>query len=194
MPTSSLASVTDRALARRAGLGDDEAFAQLFERHFPSTYRYGVHMLEGDEALAQDAAQEAWVKAWTHLSDFEGRSQVRTWLFTIVAREVADIRRRRRPTVVDHDDLQQIEAARLGASLHAYPSSEDKAVDAHLWATLSAALTELPWRQRASWLLRTFDQMSYEEIATVLNTTPTVVRGQLHRARRTLAIRMEQWR
>lgn len=194
MPSPALMVATDRVLARRAGMGDAEAFEDLFDRHFPSTFRYAVHMLDGDEAIAQDAAQEAWVKAWLHLGDFQGKSQVRTWVFTIVAREVADIRRRRRPLVVDHQSLLQIEAARLDKTLHAHASSEEQAIDGHLWATLAAALTELPWRQRASWLLRTFEDMSYDEIANVLDTTPTVVRGQLHRARRALAIRMEQWR
>ena len=63
-----------------------------------------------------------------------------------------------------------------------------------LLLALNLALLELPWRQRASWLLRELEGFSYEEIARVLDTTPGVVRGQLHRARRTLATRMEQWR
>lgn len=194
MPSQTSTPVSDRALARRAGLGDSAAFEDLFDRHFASTYRYAVHMLDGDETIAQDAAQEAWVKAWLHLGEFRGQSQVRTWVFTIVAREVVEIRRRRRAVVVDHEVLQQIEAARLDRAMHSYASSEDRAIDQDLWATLAAALTELPWRQRASWLLRTFEHMSYDEIAHVLDTSPTVVRGQLHRARRALAIRMEQWR
>lgn len=196
--TSTVAAASDSALARRAALGDVEAFEELFTRLFPSTFRYALHMLDGDDALAADAAQEAWVKAWLGLATFQGRSQVRTWVFTIVAREVADIRRRRRPVVVDHAVLAQIEAHRAARTEHdldgLLPSAEEQALDAELWAELSVALTELPWRQRASWLLRTFEQMSYDEIAAVLNTTPGVVRGQLHRARRSLAIRMEQWR
>ena len=71
---------------------------------------------------------------------------------------------------------------------------EQDAITRELWDTLSIALSELPWRQRACWLLRELDGLSYEDIARILGTTPTVVRGQLHRARRALALRMEQWR
>ena len=59
---------------------------------------------------------------------------------------------------------------------------------------LNSALAELPWRQRAAWLLREVEGMPYAQIARVLDTNETVVRGQLHRARRTLSVRMEQWR
>lgn len=187
------ATATDRALARRAGLGEVEAFEELFGRLFSSTFRYALHMLDGDDGLAQDATQEAWVKVWLHLREFEGRSQLRTWIFTIVAREVLDLRRRRRPVVVDHEALQALESARQD-EWRLTASAERGALDEELRAALTLALSELPWRQRASWLLSTVEGLTYVEIARVLDTTPTVVRGQLHRARRALEIRMEPWR
>ncbi|MGI8523438.1 MAG: RNA polymerase sigma factor [Nocardioides sp.] len=197
MPADRLASVvstnlpervSDAALARRARLGDADAFSELFARHFPPTFRYALHMLDGDEQLAQDAAQDAWIKAWRNLPDFRGESRLQTWIFRILARQVFDIRRRNRPLLID-DTLLEPAAADTGAT-----DPEQRMVDLELWEALSLALAELPWRQRASWLLREFEDMSYDEIAKVLDTTPTVVRGQLHRARRALAIRMEHWR
>ncbi len=179
---------SDAALARRAGLGDAEAFATLFARHFHPTFRYALHMLDGDDHLAQDAAQDAWIKVWRNLPEFRGESRFQTWTFRIVARQVLDIRRRKRPVLVDDSLLEP------RGSDRAETDPELRAVNQELWQTLSLALAELPWRQRASWLLREFEGMSYDEIAKVLDTTPTVVRGQLHRARRALAIRMEQWR
>lgn len=183
-----LAGASDAALARRAGLGDAAAFAELFARHFAATFRYARHMLDGDEAVAEDAAQEAWVKAWRHLPEFRGDARFRTWLFTIVSREVLDHRRRRRPVLVDEHVLE----ARLGEEPGGDP--ERRVVDRELWESLELALSELPWRQRACWLLREVEDVSYDEIARILDTTPTVVRGQLHRARRALSFRMEQWR
>lgn len=185
---------TDRALARRAGLGDRAAFEELFSRHFAGTFRYALRMLDNDEQQAQDVAQEAWIKAWRALPDFRGDAAVQTWLFSIVTRQALDARRRRRPLAVDGEILEPlVDRNRVGA-----PSSdgdpEKSAMAGELWATLARALGELPWRQRASWLLFELEGLSYDEIAGVLDTTPTVVRGQLHRARRTLATRMEQWR
>lgn len=177
----------DGALARRAGLGDRYAFAEIFQRHAESMFRYAQHMLDGDAADAEDAVQNALFKAWQHLPAFRGQSALRTWLFRITANEVLNARRRRRPEPVD-DQLLTAEADD--------PESDParQLEHAELWETLTVALAELPWRQRASWLLKEMEGMSYNEIAVVLETSPTVVRGQLHRARRTLAVRMAQWR
>lgn len=179
---------SEAALARRAGLGDVDAFSELFQRHFPATFRYALQMLDGDDQLAQDAAQEAWIRAWQKLPDFRSESRLQTWIFRIVAHQVLDLQRRRRPVPVDHTLLEPTTSP---------VGSGDPALgfaNLELWETLSLALSELPWRQRSSWLLREFEGMSYDDIAKILDTTPTVVRGQLHRARKALAIRMEQWR
>jgi RNA polymerase sigma-70 factor (ECF subfamily) len=186
-----LHEATDLALARRAGLGDRDAFEVLFRRHFEASLRFAVRMLDGDRALAEEAVQEAWVKVWRRLGDFEQRSSFTTWLFAIVSRATLDLRRRRRPIAVDDEILEPLVRQRTPAQ-QTDPSGAVLADE--LWETLTLALGELPWRQRAAWLLREIEGLSYREIATVLDTTETVVRGQLHRARRTLAIRMEQWR
>lgn len=186
-----MAPASDAALARRAGLGDGDAFAELFHRHFHPSFRYALHMLDGDEQLAQDAAQDAWLKAWRRVPDFRGDSRFQTWLFKILARVVLDTRLRRRPVVLDDDALIPL-VEQFGQR----PSNDPAHAVEHLelWSTLALALAELPWRQRASWLLKEYEGLSYDEIAEILLTTPTVVRGQLHRARRSLAVRMEQWR
>ena len=67
-------------------------------------------------------------------------------------------------------------------------------VRTELLEALDTALAELPDRQRAVWLLREIEEMSYHEIAEVLATTPTVVRGQLARARVALQEKLEDWR
>lgn len=183
---------SDNALARRAGLGDRDAFDQLFRRHVEATHRFALRMLDSERALADEAVQEAWVKAWRRLPDFEGRSAFTTWMFSIVSRQVLDLRRRRRPLAVDDEILEPLVQRRAPAGADGDPYAA--AVAGQLWETLLLALGELPWRQRAAWLLREMEGMAYGEIATVLDTTETVVRGQLHRARKTLATRMEQWR
>ena len=178
---------SDAALARRAGLGDEDAFARLFERHFQPSFRFALHMLNGEDDAAAEAAQNAWIKAWRNLPDFRGESRFQTWLLTIVSREVLHQGRRRAPVPVD-DAVLEVQANTSPAG-----DPADSSLGRELWETLAVALSELPWRQRACWLLREMDELSYEEIAQVLSTTPSVVRGQLHRARRSLASRMEQW-
>ena len=173
-------------LVRRAALGDRSAFAEIFEEHAAGMFRYAVHMLDGDVGEAEDVVQTALAKAWQKLPDFERRSSLRTWLFRITANEALAHRRRRRPVPVN-DALLASRPAGLGSEPH------QQVVADQIWQSLAMALTELPWRQRASWLLFEMEGLSYREIARVLETSETVVRGQLHRARRTLAHRMEQW-
>lgn len=182
-----LAARSDTVLARRGAMGDRAAFAELVHRHGNALYRCAVRMLDGEHHAAEDAIQESLTNAWLHLGSFRGDSSVRTWLFRLVTNECLDARRNRRPRAVD--DL-------VLTTLAADPAGQPDAVLAagDLSAALDAALDELPWRQRASWLLREIEGLSYEEIAEVLGTSVTVVRGQLHRGRSSLAVRMTQWR
>ena len=138
-------------------------------------------MLDGDHPSAEDAVQEALTKAWLKIDRFRGESALRTWLFRLVANECSDTRRRRRPIAVDDGMF----AAMAGDTV-AEPDAVASA--AELREALDAALLELPWRQRAAWLLREVEELSYQEIAEILQTSTTVVRGQLHRARATLAV------
>lgn len=185
--TTGVEQRSDLALARRAGLGDRDAFAEIFRRHGPGLYRYVLRMLDGDPSEAEDAVQDALAKAWTNIGTFRGDAELRTWLFRLTINEVTNRRTRRRPIAVDD---QLLEAA--PANHHGDPSQH--VISQGLNVALQIALTELPWRQRSIWLLREVEGLSYAEIAESLTTTSTVVRGQLHRARRTLAIRLEQWR
>lgn len=184
---SDVTRVADNALARRAALGDRAAFTVIFHRHGPAMFRYAMHMLGGNTHDAEDALQSAWAKVWVHIGDFRGQAQLRTWLLTLTAREVLSQRRRRRPVLIE-DNLLEPHPTDPGLEPEHHLQHE------HLREALTLALAELPWRQRAVWTLRAVEGLSYEEIAEVLATTPTVVRGQLHRARTTLAVRMEMWR
>ena len=192
--TVSVAQATDAALARRAGLGDAEAFSELFTRHWFATFRYAMRMLNNEQHVAQDAAQEAWAAAWRGATGFKNQSSFRTWVFTITYREALKQRKQRRPQVVDDETVHQMLDDHSAASRPLDGSPEAAFSHLELHQALSLALAELPWRQRAAWLLREMEGLAYDEIADVLGTSPTVVRGQLHRARKALNVRLESWR
>ncbi|KQY56178.1 RNA polymerase subunit sigma-70 [Aeromicrobium sp. Root495] len=150
-------------------------------------YRFALRMVGGHDADAAEVVQEAFVSAWKNLETFEARSTLRTWLFSLTSRRAVDLQRRRRPTPVDDEFL----------ALVAPPAQRDPlqdVLDRELVAALQVALTQLPDQQRAVWLLREVEDMSYDEIATTLAITPDSVRGQLHRGRQNLAERMAPWR
>lgn len=178
---------SDRVLARRSALGDKSAFGVIFDRHAAHLHRYALRMLDGDHEAAEDAVQEALTKAWLHIDSFRGDSALRTWLFRLTANECHSARRRRRPIAVDDGLFDALNDS-------TFPEPHDQASSNELLLVLNRALAELPWRQRGAWLLKEIEGLSYAEIADILNTSPTVVRGQLHRARATLKVRMAQWR
>ncbi|MGC4942293.1 RNA polymerase sigma factor [Kribbella sp. DT2] len=173
---------SDDSLRRAAALGDTDAFAEILDRHGPAMFRYARRLLN-DHGDAEEVVQDAFVAAWKALPDFRGDSSLRTWLFTITGRKAVDVLRKKRPTPIEDVLLADVPAA-----------NADPAEGAGLLQALDAALAQLPYLQRAAWLLREVEQLSYAEIATALNTTPTVVRGQLARGRTALQERLEEWR
>lgn len=175
---------------RAARLGDEHAFAKLIETHGPGMLRFAQRM-GADDQTASDAVQEALISAWRNLGDFEGRSSFKTWLYRLVHRRVVDQLRRRRsiPTGDLTERLEEQAARSSGPDDPARAVLEDELV-----AALHRALLGLPRLQRACWLLRGVEAMSYAEIAEALNTTTSTVRGCLARARVTVAEQMEDWR
>jgi RNA polymerase sigma-70 factor (ECF subfamily) len=185
MPTADL-EPSDEALARAAGVGDEDAFRAIVDRHGPGMYRYALR-LTGSEAEAAEVTQEALVSAWKGVGTFEGRSSLRTWLIRLVHRRAVDQTRVRRPTPINDDLLSAV----------ARPARDNplqSVLDTELLEALQEALGELPWHQRACWLLREVEEMSYDEIATALAMPVGSVRGHLQRGRKNLAERMARWR
>src|SRR5918992_4645544 len=98
--------MTDAALVQRVLEGDVGAYAALLDRHAPVCLRYATRML-GNREDAEDAAQEAFVRAYSALARYEGRTAFRTWLFAILinrCRSVALYRSRRERRVSTDED------------------------------------------------------------------------------------------
>lgn len=180
----------DEVLARRAGLGDKTAFAALVQRHGPNLYRLLIRMLD-DHSAVDDCLQETLFAAWRSLHSFRGEAGVRTWLFTIARRQAyAHVRRVPQsgsmPYVDPAEVLEQI------ADLRADPAGTS--LDGALLKAIDVALKLLPEQQRSAWILKEVEGLTYAEIATVLDVSPTTVRGLLARGRATLAETLEEWR
>lgn len=178
----------DRALVAAASIGDRDAFSAIVNRHGRSMFRYARRMLH-DAGDAEDVTQEALVAAWRGLPDYRGEASLRTWLFTLTARKAIDLGRRRRPLPIAESAL----AERLQAGAASAADSDPGGL-AGLLRALDAALLALPWRQRACWLLREVEGLSYDEIGAVLGCAEPVVRGQLARGRAELRRQLEAWR
>ncbi len=165
------------ALVRRAQAGDAEAFGALVTAHQQFVYNLAWRAL-GNSEEAEDAAQEAFVRAWLALPNFRGQAQFRTWLYRIVTNLCCNrLPRLRR-------DLAALgEAEVLNVPAEQPHGLEDELEAGERRAFLHAQIESLPESYRVLVLLRFQQGLPYEEIATVLSLPLGTVKTGLHRAR-----------
>jgi RNA polymerase sigma factor (sigma-70 family) len=167
---------SDRALAARAAGGDDGAFAELAARHRPALVRYAARRLGGSRDQAEDAVQEALVRALRALRAGKLPEAPRAWLFVIVRNCCWDLARGLPATDALGDDVSA-------------PGTDpaDRAGHHDRLERVVAAIGELPASQRAVLVGRELEGRSYQELADRQRTTVGAVKSLLVRARRTLA-------
>lgn len=176
---------SDHVLVSNAALGDADAFGHIVARYGPEMFRYASNLLS-DHGAAEEVVQDAFVAAWKGLDTFRGDAKLRTWLFSLVSHKVVDHRRRR--SVAPAEDWL---FERRSTDAHLDP--EQRATNDDFMAALGRALAELPYRQRACWLLREVEGMTHPEIGQIMTMSAGAVRGQLLRARATLSERLAAW-
>ncbi len=146
-----------------------------------------------DEERARDAVQDAFLKAYTNLDRFEGRSSFYTWLYRLVMNLCLDARRRDRSSRIvatsESMDLEQMGAPdSRPADEMIFREHEEGPAEAldrgHLRAALSKAIDELPHAARETLILREVEGLSYAEIAALLEIPKGTVMSRLHYARR----------
>jgi RNA polymerase sigma-70 factor (ECF subfamily) len=170
--------LSDRDCALAARAGDDAAFAELVRRHQDAMYRFVLRMVgTRDEAL--DLTQEAFVRAWQALPQWEPEAQFRTWLFRIAANAALDALRRRRLVAFEPLDETFEPAADE-------PDPEKRVELKRRVAALEASLAKLSPEHREILLLREVENMSYEEIGETLSLSEGTVKSRLARARTAL--------
>jgi RNA polymerase sigma-70 factor (ECF subfamily) len=168
------ADTADLDIVRRCLAGHRDAFAALVQRHQRAVFGIALRML-GDRDQAEDAAQEAFVRAYSRLSTFRGDSNVRPWLLGITTRLCIDLlrARRRRPEVFLAD--QRTDPADAGW--------EASVTQRH---SVARAIAQLPAHYKAAIILRHLQHMSYSDMAAALGIPMATVKTHLLRARRML--------
>ena len=161
--------------------GDD--FGELVERYQRDVFNLAYYML-GDAAEAEDAAQEAFLRAHAKLSSYDpARSSFKTWLLSITSNHCIDRLRKRRVTLLSIDEPLFFHPALASREV----GPEQAVLADERSALVQSLLTNLTPRYRAAVVLRYWYDMSYGEIAETLDTTINAVKALLFRARRTLA-------
>jgi RNA polymerase sigma-70 factor (ECF subfamily) len=168
-------------LIARARTGDQDAFATLVRLHEVNVRRLAAGLLM-DPVEAEDAAQEAFVKAWAGLPRFRGDSSFSTWLHRIAVNHCRDrLRARVRHRWLSWDGLVETLGGREPAEAAGPADAATRGTDAR--DTLRDLLGSLPADWREILVLREVEGMTYAEIAETLDTTEDSVRAKLKRAR-----------
>lgn len=180
----------DRAVRR-----DEAAIRTIIRRHNRRLYRLARSILR-DEGDAEDAMQEAYIRAFTHLGEFRGEAALETWLGRIVINEALGRLRRRRPTV-ELDALETNALAVAPAMLQFLPASagrdpERATAQRQIQTLLERAIDRLPPDFRIVLMARVVEEMSVDETAKLLGLKPETVKTRLHRARRLLRQAVEK--
>jgi RNA polymerase sigma-70 factor, ECF subfamily len=186
-----VAQNTDQELVRRVKKGDRIAFDLLFTR-----YQHKIHHLvsryvrDADEVL--DVTQEAFIKAWRALPQFRGESQFYTWLYRIAVNCAKNhlALRDRRPPGLDFD-VDDPDAGPVHDQLRDLDDPESLVARDELQLAIFAAVADLPEDLRTAITLCEFDDMSYEDIAVVMECPVGTIRSRIFRAREAIDERIK---
>ncbi|HKQ98301.1 MAG TPA: RNA polymerase sigma factor [Candidatus Polarisedimenticolia bacterium] len=172
---------SDLEVVARVKAGDTALFEVLMRRYNQRLYRVARSIL-GSDAEAEDVMQEAYVRAYRHLDQFEGRSSFSTWLTKIAVYE-ALARARRSARFETLESLPESEEQHVAAFVSESRDPERRMFDQEVKTLLEKSIDRLPRDYRSVFALREIEGMDTAETAECLGVSVEVVKTRLHRAR-----------
>ncbi|MBS0450554.1 MAG: RNA polymerase sigma factor [Proteobacteria bacterium] len=174
----------DAQLAARAARGDAHAFETIMRRHNRLLFRTARSILKSD-AEAEDALQDAYLRAWRALGGFRADAKLSTWLVRIVINEALGRVRQRNTQVIPLDAAMNSTEPETQASFTADPDRQPErvAMRAEIRQLMEARIDLLPDAFRSVFMLRAVQEMDVEEVAQALGIPEATVRTRFFRAR-----------
>ena len=173
--------IEERQLIAASLAGDDDAFRKLVERHYRTVLNVAFRAF-GSSAAAEDCAQDVFIKVHKRLRSYRADTPFIHWLHRVAANTVTDALRRRR-TDLSLESLVHEAPAESGDPADAAASQEQR-------MAVRQAIAGLPSRLRNAIVLQVFHELSYQEIAQVLDIPIGTVMSRLHNAKRLLGDRL----
>jgi RNA polymerase sigma-70 factor (ECF subfamily) len=170
---------TDEQLVAQAQSGDVDSFEELVRRYRNDVYALSYHYLRNREE-AWDLSQEVFIKAYRSLGGFRGDSGFKTWLMRITANQCKDQLKKRRLAVVDLGEEDTEQFAGDG------PNAGQQVDAKELGLAIEKAVNSLPEIHRTAFILREYQDLSYQEMADVMQCNIGTVMSRLHHARKKL--------
>jgi len=186
--------IPSQDLMARIAKGDEDAFEILVNRHQTSVLNL-IYRFIGDRTQAKDLAQEVFLRVWQAAKSYKPEAKFTTWIYRITVNlclnELRSARRRRwlsfHPS--DEGSANTIEETLSDGS----PSPEDILLVKERGRQISEALQNLPANQRMALILKRYDDLSYQEIAKILNCSVSAVESLLVRVKRTLQEKLKNF-
>ena len=174
--------VSETELIVDAQGGDRNAFSELVRAHAQGVLNV-IYRLCGDAQLAEDAAQETFIRAWQNLSSYRPQTSLRNWLYRIAVNAATDMLRKERRILPDAiEDLHLTDGQ---AGLETIVSQQERT------RLVQNAILSLPDASRAVLVLREYEGLSYQEISATLDIPVGTVMSRLNYARNLLKAKLE---
>jgi RNA polymerase sigma-70 factor (ECF subfamily) len=192
-------SAEDQSLVRAAQRGDMGAFEELVARHRDKIYARAYSMMRNEEE-AIDLSQEAWVKGWQRLNQFQGESSFGTWMTRIVINLCLDqLRKHKRQRTESIEELNE-ESGGVERQMPVVTFNPTAGLErGELRQRIDRALGQLSYEHRTVLVLHEFEELEYKEIAKVMGCSIGTVMSRLFYARRRMAalladLKKENWK
>jgi RNA polymerase sigma-70 factor, ECF subfamily len=190
---SKIAKEDEHLLVAAAKKGDTGAFEELVNRYEKKIFRVTMNITRNQQD-AEDAMQDAFLKAYAHLKDFSGDSRFYTWLVRIAANEALMRLRKRRPNVLSLDEPIDGEEDLMPREIEDWgPDPLDRFAQTEMRGILENAIDALTPDFRTVFVLRDIEELSTEETAKALNISVPAVKSRLLRARLKLREKLDRY-
>jgi RNA polymerase sigma-70 factor, ECF subfamily len=176
-------TIHETELVTRAQNGERNAFSELVCIHAQGVLNVIYHMC-GDVNIAEDAAQETFIRAWSHLSSYRPQTSLRNWLYRIAVNAATDMLRREKRILPNALEDLQLKDPQPGPEALFFQEEQT--------ALIQEAILSLPDASRAVLVLREYEGLSYHEIADALDIPVGTVMSRLNYSRKLLKEKLEQ--
>src|SRR5882672_3010505 len=181
-------SSDDQTLVRAAQKGDMVAFEELVSRHRDKIYARAYSMMRNEEE-AIDLSQEAWVKGWQRLHQFQGESSFGTWMTRIAINLCLDQLRKQKRQRTESIEAMDEESGGVERQMPVITINPTAGLERNeLRQRIDKALSQLSYEHRTVMVLHEFEEMEYKEIAKTMACSIGTVMSRLFYARRKMAV------
>jgi RNA polymerase sigma-70 factor (ECF subfamily) len=190
----SYSTAEDKALVAWAQQGDMQAFEELVARHRDKIYARAFSMMRNEQD-AIDLSQEAWVKAWQRLAQFQGDSSFATWMTRITINLCLDLLRKQKRLRAESIEEMNEESGGVERQMPVVTVNPTEGLErTELRKRIDAAMEKLSYEHRTVLVLHEFEEMEYKQIAKVMGCSIGTIMSRLFYARRRLAALLQDLR